>query len=353
MKMKTCCLLLLLLILGCRRKINDLNLNFPDVQKIIFHKVKLSDDDLLKPYDLLIVDSLTILRDPFNGKLLSIIDINRERLTNRVISIGRGPNEVIGANIFKMRGKQLQVVDVSVRKTQIHNLDSLLEGIETPAKSIIYDKFPIEKDEFLLSVQFLNEDNVIAIGAFADGRFRVYNIKSLKSYPVSEFPEDYSREHSIESNFTKLTAFQGLIQGKPDNTKFLYYSHMCYNFEILEFQVGRLTKVSEKSLNFPLYGRSSDGSAVFKRENKLSFAYSDVTNDFIYLLYIGRSLVDHSENYTYGNEIHVFDWDGNEKIKYLLNRDVKAISVDARNNKIYGLSINPESLTPELGYFEY
>ncbi len=202
-------------------------------------------------------------------------------------------------------------------------------------------------------VQFIDDIHLIVFGAFESGRYAVFNTETSEVYYISDYPKNDSEAHKDESNITKYSAYQGYMCSNPENSKFIAISSMSYNFEILEFKNGLLTKVGEKALNHPEYRKAADGSAVFKRENKLSFAYSDVTNDFIYLLYIGRSLVDHSENYTYGNEIHVFDWDGNEKIKYLLNRDVKAISVDARNNKIYGLSINPESLTPELGYFEY
>ncbi len=128
--------------IGCTSKKDDLSLNFPNVQKISFQKVEVPENSLLNPYDFMLFDSLAMLRDKSDGKLLSIIDLNKNKLIKRSLSTGRGPNEIVGGYLFKLNETQIQAVDVGGKKTQLYSIDSILNGPELPVKTIYYDELP-------------------------------------------------------------------------------------------------------------------------------------------------------------------------------------------------------------------
>ena len=60
-------------------------------------------------------------------------------------------------------------------------------------------------------------------------------------------------------------------------------------------------------------------------ENIKAFIGSSVTNDFIYLLFSGKTRIQ--RNGDYANEIWVYDWEGNQIKKFLLDQEVNQIAI--------------------------
>jgi hypothetical protein len=71
-----------------------------------------------------------------------------------------------------------------------------------------------------------------------------------------------------------------------------------------------------------------------------------VTDSYIYGLYVGKTYSELNTNgqgiKDYANEIHVWDWDGNPIIRFILNRHVFSFSVSTSDEFIVCSTLNDD-----------
>jgi hypothetical protein len=64
------------------------------------------------------------------------------------------------------------------------------------------------------------------------------------------------------------------------------------------------------------------------------------THDFLYTLFSGRQASAYDEDARASGEfVHVFDWDGNLKAAYRLDRDIRAIAISPAGTQLFAASI--------------
>jgi hypothetical protein len=106
-----------------------------------------------------------------------------------------------------------------------------------------------------------------------------------------------------------------------------------------------LIKGPEQNFNFN-YDKersSSTGAFVKSPESKRAYLCLKSTNDRIYALYSGREKQNPS-NYSNSNRLYSFDWNGNPRIKYVLDCDISSFDVDAEDKVIFAIRESDKSI---------
>ena len=81
---------------------------------------------------------------------------------------------------------------------------------------------------------------------------------------------------------------------------------------------------------------------LFKTDQQTLFGYIDLTatRDEIFGLFSGRTRAGFPGRASYANQLHTFDWMGNQKAVFNLDQDLLMIAVSPDGRTVYGLGEN-------------
>ncbi len=196
----------------------------------------------------------------------------------------------------------------------------------------------------------INDSLTISTGVFESGRYCLYNRYSGTSLIKFDYP--YNKEHRNESKIALGLAYQGLITIKPDRTRFAFAASSSGNFEIYELLSNDFERVSQKIYFLPKYMNDNNKSTVFLKNNKRGFISIASTEEYIYVVYSGRSREDYEMDTYNGDNILVYDWNGHPLLRFKLERNIKNMALDKDGKKMFAYSINQVSGEPEIISYE-
>lgn len=185
---------------------------------------------------------------------------------------------------------------------------------------------------------------IISTGMFDEGRYGLMNNNS-EEYFLS-YPEIPSYR-TINDTLRSALFASNIIKIKPDGTKFV-----CANMQsgIIDFcsliPCTNITRVAELNLYSPkaTVKNMRRTPVAYSTDNLFGFCDIEITDEYIYALYSGRSYRKYKDQIVYGERIVVFDWEGNHVHTYLLRNPFTSISFNKEENAIYGLTNNPNSV---------
>lgn len=138
-----------------------------------------------------------------------------------------------------------------------------------------------------------------------------------------------------------------IIKIKPDGTKFVCANMQSGIIDLCSLiPCNTITRITEQNLYSPKATVKSTRRkpVVYSTDNLFGFCDLEVTDDYIYALYSGRSYNKYKDQIGYGERIVVFDWEGNHVHTYLLGNPFTSISFCKEENAIYGLTNHPNSV---------
>jgi hypothetical protein len=277
----------------------------------IYHEQLAIEDTLLHDIDeIALLDSLLFVIDETEHFYFALFNINTDSLMFRFGTKGNGPGELMWP-LFIECNKQNNVFVVSALNPVgylYYNLDSLIANPNSYTPGIL--KIKKRDDNFIYTVNRLNDSLYIGKGQLQDGQFAIINkageiISIQEKYPVGDEVELYNQ---VELGST----YQGEITTKPESNKFAYVSI-----------VGSILEVCEV------------------KENIIGYKNLYSTKNYFYILYSELGMMEMMENTFIFNTILVFDWNGKlvKKLKTDINLRTFAVSED--DKIIYGTTANP------------
>ena len=263
--------------------------------------------------------------------------------TFRFGSIGEGPNEVASLS-------QLELYNSGdTKRLKTYNLNKLRvddfkwnETIST--RSIMFDSTRSVKIPLMVhKMAYLKESNTyLTVGTFNQKRFRLYSNKGKLLQEFGEYP--FEQEFKNVSPENLAMAFQGNFE--VDSTgryvAFAITDAACLDF--FEIQNGKVSVIKQHHVTKPLFEASTTPNeywAAVKEENKMGFISTASDQDFVYVLYSGKSFEEGMEEAMTGNTVYVYDWQGNLRHKLLLDQKVHFITVNPKTRQLLAV-INGE-----------
>lgn len=326
------CFLLVVIILhfSACKKTSDLN--------SISHirgNVILSSDLLIQPSTIAITDSFIIIGDR-NLSALQIYSLPEIKYVATIGERGQGPGEFItlwSLNKDYSQSNNLWVYDPSLRRlTNISLEDATYHSIITLKMGTPYNPVVV------------NDTLIISPGlSLTDGRFGAYDKSGDLLESIGDIPGDHENSVPIPIH---LQAYQGVFRVKPDYSMLAMSLRYADRIDIFKPNGNNITTIIGPIESTPIYEVVSvDETPVMQmNQEKTRFGYIDitVTNNYIYALFSGRLNKDHPGKANFGNNIHIYDWDGNFVQQFMLNDDVLKIVVDKSNQNLYAIREYPE-----------
>ena len=343
MKKATIFLLLILLIISCKRNKSETDV-FTDVTKLYHQKLFENEELIFRNGEMLYfnIDSSLIIQSFKSDSLLIKIDL-KDKKTSHFIPLGSGPNEFVDIHLCqKISDSTLLFMDNN--SSQLIQLNIITGTVD---QDIAY------KNSRCLRMVKLN-NHYFSTGIFEEGMFGIWNDSDFMTYVV-DYPED---KMDNKNEASKGLAYQGKLLVNEELNRLFFCSSLFSYFELFEISpnITTINSVRKSYIGEYNYVPSDDKNIVFARpykNNREGYIDAVATNSRIYLLHSGRSIedlgIESREETRLANQILVYDWEGTPLLKYETDVDLKNICINDTENIIYAIAYDPD---PQIVFFE-
>ena len=318
---------------------------FNEVVNLNSTKTKIESSELGEVVDMLVNDSILVISEMFSDNVFKLFNLRTGRMISNCIKKGRGPNELTGPSVITIYKKD-------IFSTSPNNMNDL---IYISVGDLIKEKNEFRQvDKLNIPGAFktypINDSVIISTGIFENGRYCLYNKHSKES--LIKFGYPYDEEHKNENKIALGFAYQGLITINPETERFASVTTSSGNFEIYEISGSDFYRIFQKSYFLPKYKNDNNRGVIYLKNNKRGFISIDSTSEYIYVVYSGLSRENSDIDTFQGENILVYDWDGNPILRFKLERNIKIMSLNNDGKKIYAYGINPVTGEPEIIMYE-
>lgn len=330
----------LMAIIGCKEEHNafpDFDSSFRDVCKV--ESIDFVESDLLlgRPFFVEYADSCIVIYDDLGDSLFVMVDLANGNRTYRFGTKGQGKNEFLQiASLHRMAG------DSSVCTYDFYR--HVLAQIDVRnVKQGIKDYAVLKKDS-LNSIDMLptKYGSFIGLGFYENTMFSLLR-ENLTDF-FYEYPYRDSREHRI-SNRLRGMAYQGTLRSAPSLDKFVFAMNTSPIFMLYTIEEDKIVEQYRWIGSYPAYRpeeTETSRSAPLDASKPVGFIYAYATDNYVYLLYSGKSMKDYQADAFTGNVIYQVDWNGNPVRKYVSDKSLVTFCVSDSDEMIYAVAKDNE-----------
>ena len=241
---------------------------------------------------------------------------------------GNGPKEgILYSPFITSSNNELCLFDTSKNKFLFHKKDSS----KVAHREVIIKK---PNNSFIIEAFNLNDSVCLVTGAFDTGICAFLKNGEI----VNEFIEPYTKTGDFTSRALKDANLFMLSNSKEHLLRITQNGGFIglYKVDLANMDIITLFKKEY----FPVEVKVKNNSLTFTKQSKYGYISACVTDKYIYGLYCGKEIKN--QNFK-GNQIHVYTYDGN--LKYNLNLDIpiSGITVDNKDEKIFGIKAEGEN----------
>ena len=293
------------------------------------------ENDLLvgRPSRPTILDSLLIYTDKFEGKLITVLNLNTGSY-RRVLSVGRGPGETMMIRrIYRDDDGRIFLFDVNTHKIISYSADESYQELLSPRTCLgettfSFDEVPYEVIPF--------GDGYIANGNFDGRQFSLLDGNGRSTGYFGVYPGNNDDVGSGDAFFMKN---QTLMAVKPDQSRF---AAAGYSNDQLVFYKAEKSGVPQKTREYFTFDADVEtmtheyGVRVINKPETIS-AYMCLypTDKYLYASYKGRTIEEMmNPDIEKVNYILKFDWDGKFIEGYVVG-NIDDFAVDETAGRLY------------------
>ncbi len=320
-----------LIFFSCNPKTDQLNSDSPfkEIHSISNGKRLDISEVINRSSDMILINDKLVISDKNDEYYFKVFNINNETFNGSLGKIGEGPCEIGFPTFLQTIPSNDHDIGLVLKSSfgyQEMSLELNSSSEEAECKN------GIEKIAFnFMNYVKVNDSLFIGTGIFQK-KYASFKIGD-KNY--TELAIDYpylSAGMKTVPNSIPMSQ-QGKFRVRPNGNNILFTHSSNPFFDIL------LVEKNSISLKYRMEGEAPDFigsdsptsmSAVMTDENIKGFIGSSVTNDFIYLLFSGKTRIQ--GNGDYANEIWVYDWEGNQIKKFLLDQEVNQIEISPNDD---------------------
>jgi hypothetical protein len=304
----------------------------------VLNSKKFASVNLLTPNCILNLKDYVVVSETKNDTLISIISKEKGEIVFNVGASGNGPgelryvwtllNDINEENSFWT----YQIVEKRLSKFQVPS-EGALSSEEYSLR---------ENGVQYLYIDWINEDNFIAVDVENDDKYVELNLRGEK-INSSQLWSDLIYQEIPPRNIADL--FQGTFRGKGDGSYFALASLFVDHIEIINRKSDKTISIFGPIQHLPEFSIDySPGYPMLARKMEtLKYCYLNLFfgDEKIYGFYSGYSL-ERINNFgnVFGEQIFVFDLEGNPMEHYVLDQSISDFTVDEKNRTIYGITID-------------
>jgi hypothetical protein len=328
-----CVIIILSLLIGCEEK---KDVFFSERVFNIGYSVLIGEEELLDPWDILLIDSVLIIANDQGQPAIEIYNL-QGNVSQKFLTLGHGPEEVLQIGNLQEINHNLFVYDLFQKKFLEYDYNKIIKSIIVKPDNIHNYSFVSKDSTQLINKLLIGDDCLIGLLQVSASRVALMdtdgNVLSRGGdYPAKTIPElsDYENARLygssliLNQNQTKvaLATFRADmidifdISDKSVKTVWSYQGFLPHDFNVVQMGDTYRTALTDES----------------------QYGYADVasSNKYIYAIYSGRLLKD--KNYSYGNIIRAVSWDGKKKFELHTDVDINRLTVSKDDKVIYAIA---------------
>ncbi|MCD8094252.1 MAG: TolB-like 6-bladed beta-propeller domain-containing protein [Bacteroides sp.] len=319
--------------------ITDWDRSFGDAQKLVSKSCLDRELILGRPYLIQYADSSLLIYDDIGDSLFLLVDLKENNRVYRFGQRGEGSNEFLQVfNFCHMKSDSiLGVYDAYKHDLREINLGKVKRG---------EIDFPVLFKDTLSSIKLFptQYDTYLGLGFYENNMLSLTG-NAIGSKFFFEYPYKDSHEKAIPNRLRGM-AYQGTLCSNQSLDKFLYIVHSAPIFTLYSVKKDRIEKTYEWIGGYPDYTTEETGeyrSAPMSADNIISFIMAYATDNYIYLLYSGKSIREAGANAFKANTIYRLSWDGKPMGKFELDYPLTNFCVSDNDDIMYALADKGEA----------
>ena len=293
---------------------------------------------ILDPDKIILNDNLIILTDPGSENMIKVINQDGELILESVKK-GRGPNELLQiGKIIADTDSSILIQDASAKKI-MRNVN--FNKIEKYRLELLWSSNITINDVSMLSNKYF-----VCTSVYDSTYIYLLNEKGdildeSDNFPVK--PQEIPLlSHSMAA--AGLVSSSSII---PVFATIANYSGAIDFFEIKNNKIIPKWKFSIFDMEYDIM-KKYNNVPIDSDNSRKGYIAIDFTDKYLFALFSGK--LTSQENAYLGNEIHVFDYDGNHIIKLTAKQSMYNFAVD--KNNIYGLIEDEKNGVSKLVHYE-
>jgi hypothetical protein len=288
-----------------------------------------------QPYQMDLIDDIFIFADKLDDKALVLYDYNNNKLINRSINIGQGPDEIL-TPIELGVNNSAKLINILQRQSGIYMQYSLTDLIMDSIR-------PVNKINFGDIDKIIETDTgYISAGFFENGSIGIYDKTGNLLKVENIYPEYLNKQTDITNKYligqgqisfnnnTRVFAFASYFTGE---IKFYHLSSSNDFEQINYYDLNKSADLKNRTTE------NTDNAQIMQTDIEHS---TDIfsTKEYFYVLYSGENMRDrHLAKHSF---VFQFSSGGEAVNSFKTSCRLYNICVDENNKKIYGLALNKE-----------
>lgn len=329
---------------SCKGAISDPITHFNNkYTEIINHSriINLENFGILKPIDVILADSNYVIWDGKNENIFNVLNYTPNAKIVKGVNKGNGPNDIISPSTFQRKNNNILIYDIAQKRiSKIDFISDTILGIKEIQK--------INSDQRLFMVKSVGT-NFIASGIFED--YWLANInKSGQILSKINFPY-FEEIKNIPKMQLSILYISTLMASSPDNKKVVAATQKHGHISFFDYtDDGELVRYKELNYYPPKFSSTERGGIAFSKENKIGFCAIDCDNDFVYVLYSGKTFESDGLLNHHCDNLLIYDWKGNPIKRHILDIPLYSMRIDKNKRIIYGIAYQPEGILVEYRF---
>jgi hypothetical protein len=268
--------------------------------------------------------------------MLKVIDVRLDSSLFSIAKRGEGPNEYLSISNIDIFMESDQVMlalfDPSTKKYRQYSYEDLLAN---KSETLPFTNRAVKSDSFITEF-FKIDSTYISTGVFDVVKFALYDdsltfVKNACTYRPKPSPSIPDRIHAMANHGTSALSPDRKIIGNV-----VYIAGVINVFDVNKQAITPLWDYVIKEIDY-----SIEANNRIVNNQVYGYLSLSITDKYVFALYSGRN-DNPNESTSYGNEIHLFDYQGNLLKKIDIQRDLLRICMDEKGKKMYAITHSPE-----------
>ena len=301
------------------------------------------EDKLMLPQTIAVAGDYMAIGDN-DAMMLKVFDRRSGRSVARVGPRGSGPGEF--QIVWSLQGAQVggSVVfwgfDSQLSRLVGYEVDG--SGARSEPRPPVMPQVPGAPSH----LQWVNDSTLVVAGLLNQGRLWLVRPSGEPIRPLGVVP-------LVTPDFPLVAAQQALqptIAVQPAGDRVAVASRYAGRVDIYDSRTDATIPAEVPAPFEPERKVGSNGAMpIFLQDGRTRYGYIDIaaTRDRVFALFSGRSRAGYPGRANYGEQVHVFDWDGHFLGAVDLGRDAYKIAVDSEGSSLYGVTMDPEPVVYE------
>lgn len=302
--------------------------------------IDLEKFDVFKPEIVYKLDSGYIVKNQTDNNMISRIYTSPQRVIHG-INRGEAPNELVSPSSFIQKDNDIYIYDIA--KRCIYRIDFLEE--DSIFNLAEYKQLKVKERPFLI--------NLVSKGLVASGIFNKAwiafiddsdKIVSTLSYPSFKQIDNFT---DIEKASLFLST---LIAIKPNEEKIVCATQKCGVLSFCDIEEKKIKEYKQIKYYGPKVGtprKEGNTTIAFDRDNKIGFCGVACDDNYVFVLYSGRTFNTYATLSHHCEHILIYDWSGKPIKHLILEKPLYTLSYDSKKKVLYGIGYNPEGIILE------